>query len=87
MAASLQANGYLVLERFGAGSFELDFMEEDALEILAGDATLVDSASWKKGQAPIGTGWGRLPNGTGAFETLAPTKGSANTQAFGWRRC
>ena len=39
----------------------------------------VDQTTWADGQALVGTSWGRYPDGTGPFATLAtPTEGTAN---------
>ena len=49
----------------------------DALT-LAKEGKTVDSIAWEEGAAPEGTSYGRLPDGTGAFQMLKPTPGAAN---------
>jgi len=52
----------------------------DAL-FLHQEGALVDTLDWDDGDAPEGTSYGRLPDGTGNAQTLIPTPGAAN-EAF-----
>lgn len=45
---------------------------------LASAEEIIDSLSWVDGDAPAGTSYGRYPDGTGGFQTLAPTPGLPN---------
>lgn len=71
---------YLVLEQNATGSFTFGLGKSgDQVNLYDAQATLVDNATWAATQADAPTSWGRLPSGTGAFQTLAtPTKGAAN---------
>ena len=69
-------NGYLVVE---ASVFGFGLGKDDALVLKDVDGLAVDSADWMDGDAPEGSSYGRFPNGTGPFKTLAePTKGAEN---------
>lgn len=51
----------------------------DAVNLYDGSATLVDSTTWVDGEGAEPGSWGRLPNGTGNFASLAAvTPGAAN---------
>ena len=71
---------YLTLDQDAAGSFTFGLGKGgDQVNIYDDQAALVDNATWTTGQADTPTTWGRLPNGTGAFQTLAAaSKGAAN---------
>jgi hypothetical protein len=49
----------------------------DEVNLYAGD-DLIDSLSWKKGQALINYSFGRYPDGSDAIRTLTPTVADAN---------
>lgn len=75
------AGGYLVVNvsaattGFGLGS-------DEALALLAPGGAVVDQADWAEGEAPAGSTYGRLPDGSGPFATLpTPTPGAVNTDA------
>jgi hypothetical protein len=77
----VEARGYLVVSvsaaatGFGLGS-------DEALALMAPEGVIVDQADWAEGEAPTGSSYGRLPDGTGPFATLpTPTPGAANTDA------
>lgn len=82
------AGGYLVLDidrdafpGFGLGG-------EESFALRTPDETLVDEVAWLEGDAPAGTTWGRIPDGTGGFKTLnAPTPGAANQDNSGGSVC
>jgi len=76
----LAPDTYLTLDQNAAGSFTFGLGKGgDQVNVYDVQAQLVDGAAWTAGQADAPTSWGRLPNGTGAFQTFAtPTKGAKN---------
>lgn len=57
---------------FGLGS-------DEELGVYDPQGRLLDSVTWAAEGAPAGSSWGRFPDGTGAFETMAvPSPGAAN---------
>lgn len=58
----------------------LKFSASDQAHLYLGD-DLVDSLSWKKGQALIGYSYGRYPDGSDATQTLTPSAGDNNLSA------
>jgi spore coat protein CotH len=48
---------------------------------LAFGGTVVDTLDWNDGDAPEGSSWGRLPDGSGTAIRLAPTPGATNRRA------
>ena len=79
---NLSEGGYLVVSQddTGAGGFEFGLGKADSVRLYDKTGELVDETSWTDGQAPLNESWGRIPDGTGAFQTLLrPTKGAANT--------
>lgn len=78
---SINPGAYLVKEMTDADpGFKLGGDEE--LAIIAPDGAIIDQVDWAEGDSPDGASFGRLPNGTGDFETLMPTRGSENQEAF-----
>ena len=80
---SIGSGEYLVLykDETGADGFTFGFGATDAARLFDGSMTLVDETNWEDGQAPLNMSWGRLPNGTGDFQTLSdPTPGEANEE-------
>jgi hypothetical protein len=71
---------YLTLDQNATGSFTFGLGKGgDQVNLYDAQAALVDNATWTTGEADAPTSWGRLPNGAGAFQTLAtPTKGAPN---------
>jgi spore coat protein CotH len=69
-ATDEEIDGHAVTFKLGSG---------DALSLLAG-SQVVDTADWNDGDAPSGTTWGRLPDGTGEFKQLEPTPGEPNSE-------
>ena len=68
------------LDGDGWPGFELGSSGELAIW-LRGDHTLVAAVIWEEGQIPEGSSYARVPDITGAFETVAaPTPGAANSQ-------
>jgi hypothetical protein len=52
---------------------------DEALGLFDPQGNLLDSVDWEAGAAPAASSYGRFPDGTGAFETLAiPTPGASN---------
>ncbi|MCB9653408.1 MAG: lamin tail domain-containing protein [Deltaproteobacteria bacterium] len=77
-SARIEPHGYYVqyLDDASPG-FKLGVDEE--VTIFDPALNLVDMVDWKDGDSPIGTSFGRMPNGTGPFTTLAtPTPGAMN---------
>jgi len=75
----LLANDYLVRVRFEPDSFTFGFSKAgESITLRTNTNTLIDQTTWTANQADQPNSWGRLPNGTGNFQTLSPTQGSAN---------
>jgi len=73
----IPANGFLVLNR--NTDFTFDLGSADWLVLRDGDGVYADAVTWIDGYAPEGWSYGRLPDGTGAFQTLTlPTADAAN---------
>jgi cysteine-rich repeat protein len=71
--------GFLVLDEGTDFTFGLGRTDAAVLRDTAGD--VVDETAWEDPQAEGGT-WGRLPDGTGTFQTLTqPTRGAPNRMA------
>jgi len=69
-------DGYIVVDQETLG---FGFGSEESARLFDKSGTLVDETSWIDGQAPENKSWGRLPNGTGDFQTITePTKESEN---------
>lgn len=76
--ALVPAGGYLVVDvsdetaGFGLGS-------DEELGVFAPDGSVIDSVDWDDGASPEGGSYGRTPDGTGDFATLAvATRGAEN---------
>jgi hypothetical protein len=79
MPTSLAAGAYLVLDRNDPNSFTFGFSKVgETISLYTDTNQLVDSTSWVDGDADQPNSWGRLPNGSGTFQTLSPTKNGAN---------
>jgi hypothetical protein len=77
----LAAGGYLVLVQDDPGSFDFGLgTGGDQVNLFDPSSTPVDSTQWTAGQADAPTTWGRLPNGSGAFQTLAAASQGAENQ-------
>jgi Lamin Tail Domain len=75
----IPVDGYLVLDRNGPGSFTFGFSKDgETISLHDSKGTSVDTTTWVAGQAEQPDAWGRIPNGSGAFQTVTPTKGTAN---------
>jgi hypothetical protein len=80
-AGTLVAPGaYLTFDQNAAGSFTYGLGKSgDAVSLYDAQAALVDHTEWVTPQADAPSSWGRLPDGAGAFQTLAtPSKGAPN---------
>ncbi|MCP4792828.1 MAG: lamin tail domain-containing protein, partial [Actinomycetia bacterium] len=77
--ASIGAGQYLlILGAVDQGGFDFGIGKADAVFLYAGEET-VSFVSWEDGQSPKGWSYGRIPDGTGDFESLAyPTPGAPN---------
>ena len=55
---------------------------DEELGVWTADGALVDQVDWAEGEAGEGTSYARLPDGSGAFQTVTtPTPGAPNTPA------
>lgn len=82
-SGALSPGEYLVIlasgDDPGDGSPWLPFKLGSADSLTLGDgAQVVETLAWTDGDSPVGTSWGRLPDGTGDPQTLTPTPGAAN---------
>ena len=80
---SIAAKGYLVVffNHDGAGSPVIDkgLGADEAATLFHPSGAVVDRVNWEDGDAPEGKSWGRLPDGSAMFSTMAvPTLGAAN---------
>lgn len=50
----------------------------DEFYLLQSDGSRVDSVLWTADQVPTGKSYGRLPDGSGSFSALNPTRGARN---------
>ena len=50
----------------------------DSFSLLDAAATPISTATWDAVSAPTGKSYGRLPDGTGLFMALTPTRGARN---------
>lgn len=80
---TVEPGGYLVIDfvdpdpGFGLGG-------DEEFGIFSAAGVLIDSVDWDEGDSPEGASFGRFPNGTGSFKTLAtPTRGAANVDGDG----
>jgi len=79
----IESGEYLVFEydKTGLTGFDFGLGVADSVRLYNRLIELVDETSWEEGQAPEGSSWGRIPDGTGSFITLETiTKGSANIE-------
>ncbi|MDP6942936.1 MAG: CotH kinase family protein, partial [Myxococcota bacterium] len=72
---------HLLLVRDTIEGFAFGLGSEDMVHLHAPDGTLVDSTAWESGQSDTLRAWGRMPDGVGAWMTLAtPSPGEANVE-------
>jgi len=66
------------------GSFYAPFKlgSDDCVTLYYLGSNIADVLDWDKGDAPAGTSYGRLPDGTGEAQTLTPTPGKTNRVSF-----
>ena len=81
----IPADGFLVLDRdadftFGLGADDAVVLRDDA-------GVYADAVSWLDGFAPEGSSYGRLPDGTGDFQTLTLTTPDAPNATCGDAVC
>ncbi len=79
----ISAGGYLVVffNHDGAGSPVIGkgLSGDEAATLFHPSGKLIDQVNWEKGDAPEGKSWGRVPDGSKIFKTMAkPTQGAAN---------
>jgi len=75
---SIPSGGHVVLVK--GTDFAFGIGKEDTVKLIGAGGLVADETTWLDGEVIEGTSWGRFPNGTGPFQTLAfPTPGSANT--------
>jgi hypothetical protein len=87
-AGTLSPGDFLVIvatdEAPADGSAWVPFkLGKDDAVTLARSGVATETLDWEDGDAPAGTTWGRLPDGTGAAKTLAPTPGAPNEELSG----
>ena len=74
-AVTVPPGGYYVVE----AALGFDLLAADGIRLTAPNGDLVEEESWQAGDAAPGSSWGRFPNGTGDFKSLATaTKGAEN---------
>ena len=81
MGTIVQPKGFHVIRADDSGVYGFNFGlgKGDMVLLRDPDGLIADEASWKNGEAPKDQSWGRIPDGSGPFQTLAtPTEGSAN---------
>lgn len=78
----IEPGGFVFVERTDNPATGLTFGlsgDGDAVFLFDPNEVLMDSTEWTLGDAPDNFAWGRLPDGDGAFQTLAtPTQGFPN---------
>lgn len=74
----LDADDYLVYTRNQGNTFTWGFGDDELALLYNARGEVVDTADWQLGEATEPDSFGRLPNGSGPFQELTPTKGSAN---------
>ena len=82
-AGTLEPGSFLVViaadEAPAGGAPWVPFkLGKDDAVTLARDGEAVETLDWQDGEAPAGAAWGRLPDGTGEPQLLAPTPGAPN---------
>lgn len=60
------------------GTWGISASKGEVLHLLAPDDTLVGEAEYPMNGAPVGSSYGRLPDGTGDFQLTAQTPGEPN---------
>jgi len=75
----IAAGGYLTFDRNAVGSFTFGLGKAgETLTLRNTLNVIVDSTTWTDGDAEQPNSWGRSPNGTGNFQTVATTKNGPN---------
>lgn len=82
---TIGAGGYKLLLRNEAGAFTFGLGSADSVVLYDAAGLVVDRVDWAEGASPVGTSYGRVPNGTGDFETLVePTPATENVANPSW---
>lgn len=72
----IEENGYIVVNQETLG---FGFGSEDSARLFDKSGTIVDQTDWMANQVSENKSWGRIPNGTGDFQTISePTEGTEN---------
>lgn len=75
---TIGAGAYLTLE-LGVGPYPFKLGGDEELGLFTPGGEVIDSVDWEEGASPQMGSYGRLPDGTGDFQTLwAPTRDGAN---------
>jgi hypothetical protein len=74
----LEPDAYLLYTRNEPGSFTWGFGDDEVAVLYDAEGQQVDMCDWALGEATEPDSFGRLPNGSGPFVELTPTKGAAN---------
>jgi hypothetical protein len=82
---NIGAGGYKLLLRKEAGAFTFGLGVMDSVVLYDASGVLVDRVDWAEGASPTGTSYGRIPNGTGDFQTLVgPSPAAENVANASW---
>ena len=82
---TIGAGGYKLLLRKEAGAFTFGLGAMDSVVLYDDSGLIVDRVDWAEGASPADTSYGRIPNGTGDFETLvSPTPAAENVENPSW---
>lgn len=82
---TIGAGGYKLLLRKEAGAFTFGLGAMDSVVLYDDSGALVDRIDWADGASPAGTTYGRIPNGTGDFQTLVgPSPAAENVPNPSW---
>ncbi len=82
---SIGAGGYKLLLRKEAGAFTFGLGAMDSVVLYDDSGVIVDRVDWAEGASPTGTSYGRIPSGTGDFQTLVgPSPAAENVENPSW---
>jgi len=82
---TIGAGGYKLLLRKEAGAFTFGIGAADSVVLYDASGLVVDRVDWAEGASPSGTSYGRVPNGSGDFQTLVgPTPAAENVENPSW---
>jgi hypothetical protein len=75
----IDPGGYVVFVRDDPDSFGFGFSGDEEAWFYDDEGNVIETTDWAEGDGAEPSSWGRLPNGTGAFQTLAtPSRGADN---------